>query len=74
MCPRFLCFIPDNWQLLETFVVVVVVLDEKTHDGLNDMHTLFGCICALAELQSFLPGEIVSDVPLKLVLDRRPFI
>ena len=46
----------------------------ETHAGLNDMHTLFGCICALAELQSFLPGEIVSDVPLKLVLDRRPFI
>ena len=28
----------------------------------------------LAEIQSALPGEIKTDKPLKLVLDRRPFI
>lgn len=49
-------------------------LDPETHDGFNDLHTLFGCTCALAELQAALPGELRSDVPLKLVLDRRPFI
>jgi len=49
-------------------------LDPQTDDGLNDLHTLFGSICALAELQSALPGEIISEKPLKLVLDRRPFI
>ena len=38
------------------------------------MHRLFGSICALAELQAALPGELRSDKPLKLVLDRRPFI
>ena len=49
-------------------------LDPETDDGLNDLHTLFGSVCALAELQSALPGEITSEKPLKLVLDRRPFI
>ncbi len=40
----------------------------------NDLHALFGSICCLAELQSALPGKIISSKPLKLVLDRRPFI
>jgi hypothetical protein len=35
---------------------------------------LFGAVCALAELQRALPGEIRSERPLRLVLDRRPFI
>lgn len=42
--------------------------------GLGDLHLLFGVLCAWAELQSALPGEIRTDWPLKLVLDRRPFI
>ena len=45
-----------------------------TDDGLNDLHALFGAVCCLAELQAALPGEITSEKPLKLVLDRRPFI
>ena len=49
-------------------------LDEKTDEGLNDLHMLFGAICALAELQLALPGEIKTEIPLKIVLDRRPFI
>ena len=49
-------------------------LDEKKDEGLNDLHLLFGAMCALAELQIALPGEIDSEVPLKNVLDRRPFI
>ena len=49
-------------------------LDHKTHDGLNDLHCLFGASCAVAELQRALPGEFESTVPWKLVLDRRPFI
>jgi hypothetical protein len=49
-------------------------LDPLTDDGLNDMHTLFGAVCCLAELQAALPGEILTEKPLKLVLDRRPFI
>jgi len=49
-------------------------LNPDTHDGLNDLHCLFGAACAVAELQRALPGEFESTVPWKLVLDRRPFI
>lgn len=49
-------------------------IDYKTHDGFNDLHMLFGTCCALAELQTALPGEIFTKKPLRLVLDRRPFI
>ena len=40
----------------------------------NDLHSLFGAVCCLCELQSALPGKIITSKPLKLVLDRRPFI
>ncbi len=40
----------------------------------DDLHGTFGALCAIAELQAALPGEILSTVPLRLVLDRRPFI
>ena len=49
-------------------------IDYKSHDGFNDLHLLFGTSCALAELQTALPGEIQTTKPLRLVLDRRPFI
>lgn len=49
-------------------------VDAERDENFNDLHMLFGAVCALAELQQALPGEIVSTVPLKLVLDRRPFI
>ena len=44
----------------------------KTH--FDDLHMLFGAMCAVAEMQLALPGEIKSTIPLKNVLDRRPFI
>ncbi|MGH7143269.1 MAG: hypothetical protein ACREJ2_03955 [Planctomycetota bacterium] len=56
------------------YVAFLNGLNPATHDGLNDLHCLFGAICCLAELQTALPGELPSDRPLKLVLDRRPFI
>ena len=49
-------------------------VDFATHDAANDLHRLFGAVCCLAELQAALPGEIETTVPLRLVLDRRPFI
>jgi hypothetical protein len=49
-------------------------LDPATDPGLDDLHGLFGALCAVAELQAALPGEIVTERPLRLVLDRRPFI
>lgn len=58
----------------EAYVRYLSALDPLTDGGLNDLHQLFGALCALAELQAALPGELRSDVPLRLVLDRRPFI
>ena len=49
-------------------------LDPDTHEGMNDLHALFGTVCVLAELQAALPGKLNSVQPLRLVLDRRPFI
>ena len=61
-------------QFAESYIGYLYSLDPLKDDGLNDLHTLFGSVCALAELQAALPGEIRSEKPLKLVLDRRPFI
>lgn len=49
-------------------------MNPETDESANDLHMLFGGVCALAELQQTLRGELISDFPLKLVLDRRPFI
>ena len=56
------------------FISYLNSVDETTTDDWNDLHMLFGALCALAELQLALPGQIHSTVPLKPVLDRRPFI
>ena len=55
------------------YIANMDALDEKD-ETLNDLHMLFGAVCCLAELQLALPGEITTTVPLKIVLDRRPFI
>lgn len=64
--------------LIEDFAIRMVdylkSLDYSTHDGFNDLHALFGTVCALAEMQSALPGKIITEKPMRLVLDRRPFI
>jgi hypothetical protein len=52
----------------------LLALDPARDEGLNDLHQLFGTLCAMAELQQALPGLVRTDRPLKLVLDRRPFI
>ncbi|MBV9812058.1 MAG: hypothetical protein JO326_04860 [Acetobacteraceae bacterium] len=52
----------------------LLALDPRDDDGLNDLHALFGTLCALAELQQAVPGLVRTARPLKLVLDRRPFI
>ncbi len=49
-------------------------LDPAADEGMNDLHALFGTVCAIAELQRALPGEFASTRPLRLPLDRRPFI
>jgi len=49
-------------------------LDPDTDERMDDLHALFGAVCCVAELQRFLPGSVITEKPLKLVLDRRPFI
>lgn len=49
-------------------------LDWKHDASANDLHLLFGTLCCIAELQLALPGFLHSTVPLRLVLERRPFI
>ena len=56
------------------YIPFILGLDPATHDGINDLHQLFGISCCLAELQTALPGQLRSEKPLRLVLDRRPFI
>ncbi len=56
------------------YIDYLLSLDPNTCDEMNDLHMLFGAVCCLAELQQFLQGQIHSDKPLRLVLDRRPFI
>ncbi|MBE6537191.1 MAG: hypothetical protein E7673_04480 [Ruminococcaceae bacterium] len=58
----------------EKYVDYLLSLDYSTHDGFNDLHMLFGSLSALAELQAALPDKIITEKPLRLVLDRRPFI
>lgn len=49
-------------------------VDWAKDPGANDLHLLFGMLCCLAELQQAVPGLFRSEKPLRLVLDRRPFI
>ena len=58
----------------EAYVPTLTARDPETDEGLNDLHMLFGALCCLAELQTALPGFIRTEKPLRLVLDRRPFI
>ena len=58
----------------KTYIKNLTECDHEKEEHWNDLHALFGAVCALAELQIALPGEIITDYPLKLVLDRRPFI
>ena len=48
--------------------------DAATHGSPNDLHRLLGVVSGVAELQAALPGEVPAPSPLRLALDRRPFI
>ena len=58
----------------DQYVPFLLGLNPNSDEGLNDLHLLFGAMCCLAELQTALPGQLKTERPLKLVLDRRPFI
>lgn len=58
----------------ERYVDMLNAIDYQSDKNYNDLHMLFGTVCCLAELQSALPGKLITSKPLRLVLDRRPFI
>ena len=58
----------------EKYLASLQSLDLAMDDRFNDLHFLFGLLCCVAELQAALPGQILTEQPLHLVLDRRPFI
>lgn len=58
----------------EEYAGFLLGLDPHRSPDLDDLHRLFGAVCALAELQQAAPGVLRSERPLRLVLDRRPFI
>lgn len=58
----------------EKYLDYLMGLDPETSEEMDDLHMLFGAVCCIAELQRFLPGCVVTEKPMKLVLDRRPFI
>lgn len=61
-------------EFSDKYIDYLLSIDPEVSDMFNDLHMLFGAVCCVAELQQFLPGCIQSEKPLKLVLDRRPFI
>jgi hypothetical protein len=58
----------------ERYLSALERLDFRRHAAFNDLHKLFGMVCALSEFQLALPGQVISERPLRQVLDRRPFI
>lgn len=61
-------------EYAEKYIDFMNSIDYEKDEGFNDLHMLFGSVCCLCELQSALPGKIITSKPLRLVLDRRPFI
>ena len=61
-------------EIADGLISQLLAMDPETSQTLNDLNTLFAIVCALAVLQEALPGYIRTSVPLKLVLDNRPFL
>ncbi len=54
--------------------LIMQLLADDITERLEDTNTLFAIVSALAVLQDALPGYIKTSKPMRLVLDRRPFI
>jgi len=61
-------------EAAEKYIGYLNQLDYANREAFNDLHKLFGMVCALSEFQQALPGQIISERPLRQVLDRRPYI
>lgn len=61
-------------EIAEGLITQLLAMNPAESETLNDLNTLFAIVCALAVLQDALPGYIRTSKPLKLVLDKRPFL
>lgn len=61
-------------EIADGLINQLLAMEPETSETLNDLNTLFAIVCALAVLQDALPGYIRTSKPLKLVLDKRPFL
>lgn len=61
-------------EIADGLIMQLLDMDCQKSETLNDLNTLFAIVCALAVLQEALPGYIRTSRPLKLVLDKRPFL
>lgn len=58
----------------EELVQMLARLGEESKEPFPDLHGLCGAVCTLAAIQQLLPELVETEQPLRLVLDRRPFI
>ena len=61
-------------EIAAGLITQLLNMNIEESESLNDLNTLFAIVCALAVLQDALPGYIRTSKPLKLVLDKRPFL
>jgi len=61
-------------EAAEKYIDYLSRLDYGSDTAFNDLHKLFGMVCALSEFQLALPGQFITERPLRQVLDRRPYI
>jgi predicted dehydrogenase len=61
-------------EAAEKYITHLKQIDYSHDTAFNDLHKLFGMVCALSEFQLALPGQLVTKRPLRQVLDRRPYI
>ena len=61
-------------RFADKYLDFLMSVDPDGPSAFDDLHRVFGALCCVAELQQFFPGYLYTEKPLKLVLERRPFI
>lgn len=61
-------------NIARDFIGLILKEDPNQSEELNNLNKLLAVVSALAILQEALPGEIKTESPLRLVLDKTPFI
>lgn len=61
-------------EIADGLAMQLINLTDEKIKKLKNINTLFAIVCALAVLQDACPGYIKTPTPLKLVLDKRPFL